>query len=164
MEKSKISNRCLTHCPARTQDAHVYMHERGGGRCGRVPVAWCWRIKAPLRRNLRQLLRLPPKIGCIPETLRVWVRQAKRNSGARDGATSAERDKVNRKVRAPAPNMLCPLVYTAYRLPGNRSATLPMSQNGGASFRSGAYAAPPGPRAPFTLRDRHLRQPHRRLA
>ena len=33
-----------------------------------------------------------PKIGCIPQTLRVWVRQAERDSGMRDGASSAERE------------------------------------------------------------------------
>lgn len=29
---------------------------------------------------------IAPKIGCIPETLMIWVRQAERDSGVRDGA------------------------------------------------------------------------------
>ena len=43
---------------------------------------------------------IAPKIGCIPETLRVWVRQAEKDSGARDGATSAERDRIKELERA----------------------------------------------------------------
>ena len=39
------------------------------------------------------------KIDCIPETLRVWVRQAEKDSGARDGATSAERDRIKELER-----------------------------------------------------------------
>jgi transposase-like protein len=42
---------------------------------------------------------IAPKIGCIPETLRVWVRQAEKDSGARDGATSAEREKIKELER-----------------------------------------------------------------
>ena len=47
-----------------------------------------------------------------------------------DTSVPCPRDKVNRKFRASAPNMLCPLLDTVYRLPGNRSATSPMSQRG----------------------------------
>jgi len=42
------------------------------------------------------------KIGCTPETLRSWVRQAERDRGLRDGSTTAERDRVKsleREVR-----------------------------------------------------------------
>ena len=42
---------------------------------------------------------IAPKIGCIPETLRAWVRQAEKDSGARDGATSAERNKIKELER-----------------------------------------------------------------
>ena len=42
---------------------------------------------------------IAPKIGCIPETLKVWVRQAERDGGARDGATSAERDRIKELER-----------------------------------------------------------------
>ena len=33
------------------------------------------------------------KIGCIPQTLGIWVRQAEKDSGMRDGVTSDERDR-----------------------------------------------------------------------
>ncbi len=45
------------------------------------------------------------KIGCTAETLRRWVRQAERDSGARPGVTSEDRDKIralereNRELR-----------------------------------------------------------------
>ena len=42
------------------------------------------------------------KIGCTAESLRRWVLQAERNSGKREGPTSAERDRVKaleREVR-----------------------------------------------------------------
>ena len=42
---------------------------------------------------------IAPKIGCIPETLKVWVRQAERDGGARDCATSAERDRIKELER-----------------------------------------------------------------
>ena len=49
--------------------------------------------------KLANIKSCSPKIGCIPETLRVWVRQAEKDSGARDGATSAERDKIKELER-----------------------------------------------------------------
>ena len=37
---------------------------------------------------------IAPKIGCTPETLRTWIRQAERDQGIRPGMTSAERDRM----------------------------------------------------------------------
>ena len=45
------------------------------------------------------------KIGCTPESLRLWVRQAERDAGGRAGPTSAESERVkalereNRELR-----------------------------------------------------------------
>jgi len=45
------------------------------------------------------------KIGCTPEALRLWVRQAERDAGGRAGPTSAESERVkalereNRELR-----------------------------------------------------------------
>lgn len=39
------------------------------------------------------------KIGCTPETLRRWVRQAERDSGARDGLTTSERERLKQLER-----------------------------------------------------------------
>jgi Transposase. len=48
---------------------------------------------------------IAPKIGCIAETLRIWVRQAERDQGVRAGLTTDERERMrvlereNRELR-----------------------------------------------------------------
>ena len=45
---------------------------------------------------------IAPKIGCVPQTLHDWVRRHETDTGAREGVTSAERDRVKaleREVR-----------------------------------------------------------------
>jgi transposase-like protein len=45
---------------------------------------------------------IAPKIGCIPQTLSGWVKQAEKDSGMRDGVTTEERDRIKaleREVR-----------------------------------------------------------------
>jgi transposase-like protein len=37
------------------------------------------------------IMSIAPKIGCNPETLRSWVRQAERDQGQRPGLTTDER-------------------------------------------------------------------------
>jgi transposase len=39
------------------------------------------------------------KIGCTPETLRRWVRQGERDSGAREGPTTADQQRVKELER-----------------------------------------------------------------
>jgi transposase-like protein len=45
---------------------------------------------------------IAPKIGCSPQTLREWVKQAEKDSGMRDGVTTEERGRIKaleREVR-----------------------------------------------------------------
>jgi transposase-like protein len=45
---------------------------------------------------------IAPKIGCTPQTLLSWIRQHERDTGLRDGVTTAERERikaVEREVR-----------------------------------------------------------------
>lgn len=40
------------------------------------------------------IVSVATKLGCMPETLRKWVRQEERNAGQRPGLTTTERDKL----------------------------------------------------------------------
>ena len=75
MEKSKTSNRYSPEMRARA--VRMVLEHQGSYETQSAAIA-----------------AIAPKIGCILETLRVWVRQAERDSGMRDGATSAERDRI----------------------------------------------------------------------
>jgi transposase len=37
---------------------------------------------------------IAPKIGCVPETLREWIRKHEIDTGLRDGVTSEERERI----------------------------------------------------------------------
>ncbi len=80
MEKSKTSNRYSPELRARA--VRMVLEHQGSYETQSAAVA-----------------AIAPKIGCIPEPLRVWVRQAEKDSGARDGATNAERDKIKQLER-----------------------------------------------------------------
>lgn len=51
------------------------------------------------------IMSIAPKFGCSGETLRKWVRQQERDSGVREGTTTAEHERVkalereNRELR-----------------------------------------------------------------
>jgi len=42
---------------------------------------------------------IAPKLGCSPDSLRVWCQQAERDSGRRAGLTSAEKDRIKELER-----------------------------------------------------------------
>lgn len=37
---------------------------------------------------------IAPKLGCSPDSLRVWCQQAERDTGKREGLTTAEKDRI----------------------------------------------------------------------
>ena len=45
---------------------------------------------------------IAPKLGCSPDSLRLWCQQAERDAGQREGLTTAEKDRIRdleREVR-----------------------------------------------------------------
>ena len=42
---------------------------------------------------------IAPKLGCSPDSLRVWCQQAERDAGQRGGLTSAEKDRIRELER-----------------------------------------------------------------
>jgi len=45
------------------------------------------------------IFSIATKIGCTAETLRRWVRQAEKDRGEREGATTAERERIKELER-----------------------------------------------------------------
>jgi transposase-like protein len=42
---------------------------------------------------------IAPKLGCSPDSLRIWCREAERDAGQRAGLTSAEKDRIKELER-----------------------------------------------------------------
>ncbi|AWX93238.1 hypothetical protein DPM13_09185 [Paracoccus mutanolyticus] len=55
---------------------------------------------SPVRRIARtDIPTIAPKLGCSPDSLRVWCQQAERDRGERGGLTSAEKDRIKELER-----------------------------------------------------------------
>lgn len=61
--------------------------------------------RAEHRSEWAAIQSIATKIGCLPETLRLWLRQSERDRGERSGPTTDEREKIralereNRELR-----------------------------------------------------------------
>ena len=80
MEKSKTSNRYSPEMRARA--VRMVLEHQGSYETQAGAIA-----------------AIAPKIGCIAETLRGWVRQSERDNEKSDGATSVERDRIKELER-----------------------------------------------------------------
>ena len=75
MDKSKMANRYSPEVRARA--VRMVLEHQGSYETQGAAIA-----------------AIAPKIGCIQETLRNWVRQAERDSGARTAPASDERERI----------------------------------------------------------------------
>ena len=80
MEKSKTSNRYSPEM--RIRAVRMVLEHQGSYKTQSAATA-----------------AIAPKIGCTPETLRSWIKQAEIETGARDGVTSAERERIKELER-----------------------------------------------------------------
>ena len=76
MAKSKMANRYSPEVCARAVSM-VFEHQGSHGTQAGAIAA------------------IAPKIGCIPQTLSGWVKQAEKDSGMRNVVTTEERDRIN---------------------------------------------------------------------
>ena len=114
MEKSKTSNRYSPEVRARAVRM-VLEHQGSYETQGAAIVA------------------IAPKIGCIAETLRLWVRQAEQDSGSRDGVMSGERERIKeleREVRQLRQANEILRKASAYFAPLSRFASKPLPGKG----------------------------------
>lgn len=80
MEKSRTSNRYSPEVRARA--VRMVLEHQGS-----------------YETQAAAIVAIAPKIGCIAETLRLWVRQAEQDSGNRDGFGSGERERIKELER-----------------------------------------------------------------
>jgi transposase len=80
MEKSKTSNRYSREVRARA-------------------VRMVLEHQSSYETQAAAIVAIAPKIGCIAETLRLWVRQAEQDGGSRDGISSGERERIKELER-----------------------------------------------------------------
>ena len=64
-----------------------------------MPCAWSSTPRTSTRRSGRAIESIAGKIGCTGETLRKWVRQGERDSGARPGPTTVEQQHIKELER-----------------------------------------------------------------
>ena len=92
MTKSKMANRYLPEVHARA----VWM---------------VFEHQGSYETQAGAIAAIAPKIGCIPQTVSGWVKQAEKDCGMRDGVTTEKRDRSE--------PLKAPLVQAQWRTPSN---------------------------------------------
>ena len=87
MTKSKLANRYSPEVRARA-------------------VRMVFEHQGSYETQVAAIAAIAPKIGCIPQTLNGWVKQAEKDSGMRDGVTTEERDRIKTLERVMSDNKL----------------------------------------------------------